>query len=1185
MSKKLQAIDNYLIITDTVDNTTIEFPMGGVHYKDYGNNIKFLSSVNSSHDVSFLKSELVDADGVAFTDEELLAFLRTNTGFNLASASGARETLKHFVFNPDTNKLEADRAIETTLNSLFLGEQHKMSSGAENIFFTNLGSDINFYPMWGGLKDQSVTANQGASGFIPPSGRIYTDLSSTTLGGQPDNTTSIGYSGDNYFGVNIAGLGITTVSAEQVNLDVRLEYRLYVNGKQVYMQQLPKDSIIYPNDQIEWFFDHPVEIHAGTTIFAEIVKVRNIDDTDLGVFQVRMGDDGTNRYHAIVHNRLFEDKDLELISPYLKYESMDFGLDSTGSSIFMRDLSLGSESLLVSHDINTLQATANGSNIQIKVKGGQKVIIESLPISNASIDGYSVNSVLNQAILQLNNIFTNTSGFSSGGNPVTNLALSGNTLTLTLQDNTSYSVDVTTLGVDENKFVSSGALSGSNLELTMSDSSVITIDASNMINGSQLPARTNDWFIAYGNSTGDEVTVPTVVNSLKGKQPFYNGSALGKGEEFIWTHDNSGTYILGLYSGAEENSDETEIMSDSKWSTNFKFSASNNNVRETSVGVDVASRYTSGYTISNSTLLALRYGEDNYLHLYDISNNGSILIGKSNTALVGNSQMISMGGDNQPNAKFPVMTKRYSEWNIVHDEDNSENGEWMDGVDDHTILKSTYPIFQGEKFMINITTQGRTHSLGLGFPYGTSGVNGAEDLVTQQFRFTSSEILRNWDNEDWVFNTSSTYYYNNSGAGSYGAYFIGNGIPVGMLSIRYISNNQIELWSETYNEKIAHLNSTWLGTEIYLYFGAEENASDLYIPNISRQDITQGSQPVTTFAPDVSDQVIEITEGASFNSFITLDNNSDIVNIYGESNAPAWSVLNQSTGEFTGTAPAYTGSFDDYVINCKAANALGGITSFDVTLRVLEITYTNTKSLEFEDGVNSYLGGNASLVTSLERSGNGSGTSDAWSVGMWIKRGTSSSGQSLFYYGHNDITNNGHIEIRLISNGRIRLKYGSNNNQIQVQTGTVSAIDTNWNHVLVTYDGGTTGASSGSLSSYYGRFKIFVNGVLASVTNSHQNYGWSGSIVGQNFRFGKYVSGNYPKDLLLNQLAIWNTNQSANISNIYNSGNTQDLSLLSDTPEHYYEIETSTTTIQDLNSTAHLVGYNFSSSDLVTDTP
>ena len=164
---------------------------------------------------------------------------------------------EHLRYDPVQDQIIADRAIETTLNSLFLGEQHKMSSGSENIFFTNLTSDINFFPMWGGLKDQSITANQGAEGFIPPSGRVYSDMFSLPLGGAADPTTSIGYSGDNYFGVNITGLGITTIAAEEVDETVRLEYRIEIAGKNVYKQVLPRDaprstaaSHIYAGDTI-----------------------------------------------------------------------------------------------------------------------------------------------------------------------------------------------------------------------------------------------------------------------------------------------------------------------------------------------------------------------------------------------------------------------------------------------------------------------------------------------------------------------------------------------------------------------------------------------------------------------------------------------------------------------------------------------------------------------------------------------------------------------------------------------------------------------------------------------------------------------------------------------------------------------------------------------------------------------
>ena len=494
-----------------------------------------------------LKSELIDtlpygSQFIAVDTKELFVYDESGLPQKVAG-SGHADTLKHFRYDEEQDQLVADRAIETTLNSLFLGEQHKMSSGSENIFFTNLTSDINFFPMWGGLKDQAITANQGASGFIPPSGRVFSDMFSLPLRGNPNPTTSVPYGGDNFFGVNISGLGITTVAAEDVDENVKLEYRIEISGRNVYKQVLPRNEVrsnvgaeIFAGDTIEWFFDHPVDVRAGTTLYAEIMKVDIATDTDLGIFLVREGEtpnaDGTYQYQAIVHNRLFEDKDLELISPYLKYKAMDFGLDSTGSTILLKDLSLGADSLLVPHAVNTLEAIANGTEIQIKVKGGAKIIVESLPVNAVSINGSFVNSILNQAVVQLNEVFTNTSGFASDDTFVNGFTLSGDDLTLTLNDSTSYTVDITSLGVDTNNFVASGTLSGSDLILTMDDATTVTVDASGLAIDENVTVTSGvisgtDLILTLSDSSTVTIDASTLVGSGSSGNPVVSGSVVG----------------------------------------------------------------------------------------------------------------------------------------------------------------------------------------------------------------------------------------------------------------------------------------------------------------------------------------------------------------------------------------------------------------------------------------------------------------------------------------------------------------------------------------------------------------------------------------------------------------------------------------------------------------------------------
>ena len=139
---------------------------------------------------------------------------------------------------------------------------------------------------------------------------------------------------------------------------------------------------------------------------------------------------------------------------------------------------------------------------------------------------------------------------------------------------------------------------------------------------------------------------------------------------------------------------------------------------------------------------------------------------------------------------------------------------------------------------------------------------------------------------------------------------------------------------------------------------------------------------------------------------------------------------------------------------------------------------------------------------------------------------------------------------------------------------------------MITFDGGTTGVDVNQSGAYYGRFNIFVDGVNKFKIGVATNGGYDGVMSGANssdniFRFGKAnnVHNNY-FDGVMNQMAIWNSDETANVSTIYNSGATQDLSSLTSAPSHYYEIETGVTTITDIAGSANLTGYNFYSCKL-----
>jgi len=283
-----------------------------------------------------------------------------------------------------------------------------------------------------------------------------------------------------------------------------------------------------------------------------------------------------------------------------------------------------------------------------------------------------------------------------------------------------------------------------------------------------------------------------------------------------------------------------------------------------------------------------------------------------------------------------------------------------------------------------------------------------------------------------------------------------------------------------------------------------------------------------------------------------------------------------------------------YNIPVKAIN-YNGEDSETLVLTVSTPPFANTKSVQFNN--NDYLGANAALLdATLGRSGNGSGSGDAWTIAFWFKAGTSNNqNQTVFYFGSNDVANGNHIVVSYNGDNSARrqlnFRYGSDNNYLLFKTavGSVASSD-GWQHIMLTYDGGTTGASSGSLSSYYSRFKMFINGVQQTTTNSHANFGNTTSLSGQNLRAGRYNSANYMRNSCkIDELAIWNSDQSANVSDVYNSGIPFDLSTLTTVPRHWWRMGDGDTYpfLQDNGSQANCVFqmYNMTSSDIVSDTP
>lgn len=603
------------------------------------------------------------------------------------------------------------------------------------------------------------------------------------------------------------------------------------------------------------------------------------------------------------------------------------------------------------------------------------------------------------------------------------------------------------------------------------------------------------------------------------------------------------------------------------------------------------------YVVSAGDALAIKFKLDGHLELWDLSNVTDVLVASTITPLA--SQTFKLQYGSWQYATFPngsVLPSATEAWDLVHDFDTSESGV-LNGIEDHTVIQSKLGIENGEKWMFNLDMNGGNQYFGLDWLGNASGNTNAESNVERRFRYDTAEGLQAF--QGWTLNTSNPYSVSST------LWRPQSGTPVGMCSLRYRDDDFVELWHETNPATlIATTTTAWTGNTIYPVFGASGTTTYDNIPEYSKQLIVQGPQPDLTYAPDVVAQTFSVTEANNVNA--QLVTNNYIVNQWVETDAPSWLMLNQNTGVFSGTAPAFAGtSADTVVVNCRAGNAVGGVTAFTVTFTVLEDTvYTNTKSLKWPTNGSAYLNGNPSNVPSLHRSGNGSGASDAWSISMWVKTSAEINEQQLLYFGGGDEVNEGTIQITSIS-GTVALQYGSNNNGL-FEVGFATLPSGVWNHLFVSYDGGTTGVNQADLTDYHSRFTMTVNGVNAITQNQHVNYGFAGDIdpaggvdTYGRFRLGKAANNTTPQNqasgLVLNQFVIWDTDQSSNNAAIYNGGATQDFTTTGSVsgtmdssyaiPKHYYEVDTSVTQLVDIMGGQNLNGLNFSTADLVTDAP
>ena len=192
------------------------------------------------------------------------------------------------------------------------------------------------------------------------------------------------------------------------------------------------------------------------------------------------------------------------------------------------------------------------------------------------------------------------------------------------------------------------------------------------------------------------------------------------------------------------------------------------------------------------------------------------------------------------------------------------------------------------------------------------------------------------------------------------------------------------------------------------------------------------------------------------------------------------------------------------------------------------VPWSNTYSFLF-DGVNERVDiGTDSL-----------GITGAISVSAWVK--TTTSGLTKMIVGEDTTSGNDRNWLLAMTSGNkayfgVFHTNGSSSNAVSV----ASINDGNWHHVLGTYDG-TSGTN---------KIKLYVDGVLAQANTGSTGTRSSATVEPC---IGALTGGvDWHWNGNIDEVAIWNSDQSSNSSTIYNSGVPTDLDSLS--PLAYYRM-------------------------------
>jgi hypothetical protein len=312
-------------------------------------------------------------------------------------------------------------------------------------------------------------------------------------------------------------------------------------------------------------------------------------------------------------------------------------------------------------------------------------------------------------------------------------------------------------------------------------------------------------------------------------------------------------------------------------------------------------------------------------------------------------------------------------------------------------------------------------------------------------------------------------------------------------------------------------------------------------------------------APTINPASIALTLGNSINYTPT---GTDMVTVTYDS-LPTGIVEVEGNYTLIGGSGLGVGTHDIIV---RATNYHG--TVLETVVVTVSATFSNTYSYKGNLGPASYFTKNAvgsENDTPFYRPIGATGP--AWTIFSWTKRSSSGGGWSVvFSFGDYGTSTGGtgagtvYLLMRTISSGNLEFSfvYGDWSGNF-IKSGTVSTgvASNTWFSYQIVYDGTST---NNSLAT--NPFSFYINGVLKTLSWTYGGTGYAGSIEYMPllaipsrslFKLGRgnaYNSEVYGPNIYFDEMALWQSDESANASTFYNAGSPIDLASYN--PYQYY---------------------------------